>query len=162
MSANSELGILDGSGNKEGKLTGGGWDELGTAGFKKAPLVRIQCAPLLLVSKLVIINIKKQCNPEAWNTRYSRRLESRRWRYSPLEFAPLPFNSFLFAVWLAAARRGTTREYVRMTSPPVWRGRDGAELGCDLHAPRWLGGFRTESEFSHSSARAPPFSLWCY
>ncbi len=36
----------------------------------------------------------------------------------PFRVRTLPFNSFLFAVWLAAARRGTTREYVRMTSPP--------------------------------------------
>lgn len=64
--------------------------------LKKAPLVRIQCASLLLVSKQVIII--NQCNPEAWNTRYSQRLESRQWRYSPLECAPLPCSSFLFAV----------------------------------------------------------------
>lgn len=34
--------------------------ELGTAGFKKAPLVRIQCVSLLLVSKQVIIKNKKK------------------------------------------------------------------------------------------------------
>ncbi len=156
MSANSELGILDGSGNKREtyrRRVGLSWER---QVLKKAPLVRIQCASLLLVSKQVIII--NQCNPEAWNTRLFPETGKPAVAIFPFRVRTPPLQ--LVSV-RCLTRCSQTRHYRRIcahdVTPSFWWGRDGAELGCDLHAPRWLDGSRTETEFSHSSARPALF-----